>query len=61
LRRSGTSSSPVLSAYDCDGCGLILAAQFTNALGILGFAPTERDVALLLEFYGDPKTDRFVT
>jgi hypothetical protein len=39
---------------------MVLAAQFTKALGMLGFTPTGCDVALLLEFYGDPTTDRFV-
>jgi hypothetical protein len=59
-RSPAASSSLVLSTYDRDGCDLILVVQFTSALRILGFAPTERDVALLLEFYGDRTTDRFV-
>jgi hypothetical protein len=34
--------SPVLSAYDRDSSGPILAVQLTNALRMLDFAPTER-------------------
>jgi hypothetical protein len=52
--------SLVLSARDRDGSGLILAPQFTNALRMLGSAPTDRNMALLVEFCGDPKTDSFV-
>jgi hypothetical protein len=50
----------VLSRYDRDGYGLFLAERSANALRMLAFAPTERDVPLILEICGNPKTDSFV-